>query len=102
MSFITRGFTGRGRERDDRLPPGQTLVGDFPVLSAGPTPDIDTADWEFTYDGRSGRIHVNNRGFITAPDQAYGMWWSTPDSRWDRYLPDLRLIQRTFVPVDDS
>ena len=48
MSFVTRGFTGRGRERDDRLPPGQTLVGDFPVLSAGPTPDIDTADWEFT------------------------------------------------------
>ena len=41
MSFITRGFTGRGRERDDRLPPGQTLVGDFPVLSAGPTRDID-------------------------------------------------------------
>ena len=39
MSFITRGFSGRGRERDDRLPPGQTLVGDFPVLSAGPTPE---------------------------------------------------------------
>jgi len=31
MSFITRGFSGRSRERDDRLPPGQTLVGDFPV-----------------------------------------------------------------------
>jgi DMSO/TMAO reductase YedYZ molybdopterin-dependent catalytic subunit len=48
MSFITRGFSGRGRERDDRLPPGQTLVSDFPVLSAGPTPEVDTADWEFT------------------------------------------------------
>ena len=48
MSFITRGFSGRGRERDDRLPPGQTLVSDFPVLSAGPTPEVDTEDWEFT------------------------------------------------------
>ena len=38
MSFITRGFSGRSRERDPRLPPGQTLVEDLPVLSAGPTP----------------------------------------------------------------
>ncbi|WP_430647561.1 sulfite oxidase-like oxidoreductase [Agromyces sp. GXS1127] len=60
MSFITRGFTGRGRERDDRLPPGQTLVGDFPVLSAGPTPDIDTADWEFTIRTESGAQHSWN------------------------------------------
>ena len=48
MSFITRGFGGRSRDRDDRLPPGQSLVSDFPVLSAGPTPEVDTADWEFT------------------------------------------------------
>ena len=39
MSFITRGFSGRRSERDPRLPPGQSLVGDWPVLSAGPTPD---------------------------------------------------------------
>ena len=58
MSFITRGFTGRGRERDDRLPPGQTLVGDFPVLSAGPTPDIDTAEWAFTIRTESGAEHT--------------------------------------------
>ncbi|GAA3629363.1 sulfite oxidase-like oxidoreductase [Microbacterium awajiense] len=47
MSFITRGFTGRSRERDPRLPPGQTLAPDWPVLSAGPTPRIDTDEWEF-------------------------------------------------------
>ena len=58
MSFITRGFTGRGRERDDRLPPGQTLVSDFPVLSAGPTPEIDTADWAFTIRTESGVDHT--------------------------------------------
>jgi DMSO/TMAO reductase YedYZ molybdopterin-dependent catalytic subunit len=48
MSFITRGFTGAGRERDERLPPGQTLVADWPVLSAGPTPEVSTDDWTFS------------------------------------------------------
>ena len=48
MSFITRGFTGGGRERNPRLPPGQSLVEDWPVLSAGPTPDISTDDWSFS------------------------------------------------------
>ena len=35
---IIRGFPGRpGPWSGDRLPPGQYLVSDFPVLSAGPT-----------------------------------------------------------------
>lgn len=47
--MITRGFTGRrgGSEHGDRLPPGQHLVTDFPVLSAGPTPRVDPAKWTF-------------------------------------------------------
>ena len=48
MSFITRGFTGGGRERNPRLPPGQSLVEDWPVLSAGPTPEISIEDWSFS------------------------------------------------------
>jgi DMSO/TMAO reductase YedYZ molybdopterin-dependent catalytic subunit len=54
MSFITRGFSGRSRERDPRLPPGQTRVEDWPVLSAGPTPTVDTADWSFTVTTETG------------------------------------------------
>ncbi len=54
MSFITRGFSGAGRERDSRLPPGQTLVADWPVLSAGPTPDVSTDDWSFSIRTESG------------------------------------------------
>src|SRR5690606_39279355 len=57
MSFATRGFAGRRRERDDRLPPGQTLVQDWPVLSAGPTPQIDTGDWELTLHDETGTEH---------------------------------------------
>ena len=57
MSFVTRGFSGCRREADPRLPPGQTLVQDWPVLSAGPTPDVDTADWEFTIRDETGTDH---------------------------------------------
>jgi DMSO/TMAO reductase YedYZ molybdopterin-dependent catalytic subunit len=46
---ISRGFRGRKRPDDvsARIPPGQHLVSDFPVLSAGPTPDIDMQTWSF-------------------------------------------------------
>jgi DMSO/TMAO reductase YedYZ molybdopterin-dependent catalytic subunit len=46
----TRGFTGKARERAEaeRLPPGQALTNDFPVLSAGPTPQVKTETWTFT------------------------------------------------------
>ncbi len=54
MSFITRGFTGGGRERNPRLPPGQSLVEDWPVLSAGPTPEITTEDWSFSVTTETG------------------------------------------------
>lgn len=57
MSFVTRGFSGRARERDPRLPPGQSLVQDWPVLSAGPTPRVDTAEWEFVIRDETGADH---------------------------------------------
>lgn len=48
--MTTRGFTGRRQppEVNDRIPPGQSLTDDFPVLSAGPTPRIRLEDWTFT------------------------------------------------------
>ena len=47
---ISRGFRGRRSDADDaeRLPPGQYLTYDFPVLSAGPTPRTRLEDWTFT------------------------------------------------------
>ncbi len=47
MAVFSRGFGARRRESDPRLPPGQYLTEDFPVLSAGPTPRIDPGDWTF-------------------------------------------------------
>jgi DMSO/TMAO reductase YedYZ molybdopterin-dependent catalytic subunit len=59
MNVITRGFGGR-RRTDENLPPGQYLTLDFPVLSAGPTPRIDTAAWEFGITTESGQRHAWN------------------------------------------
>ena len=54
MAIISRGFAGRSREHNPELPPGQYLTEDFPVLSAGPTPELDTADWTFTVQTENG------------------------------------------------
>jgi DMSO/TMAO reductase YedYZ molybdopterin-dependent catalytic subunit len=53
MSPISRGFRGRRRPDVDaaRVPPGQYVVEDFPVLSAGPTPRTALEEWSFTIDG---------------------------------------------------
>lgn len=57
MAIFSRGFTGRPRESNPDLPPGQFVTEDFPVLSAGPTPVIDTAEWSFTIATETGAVH---------------------------------------------
>jgi DMSO/TMAO reductase YedYZ molybdopterin-dependent catalytic subunit len=58
MAHISRGFRGkRGEARDrSRLPPGQYLTEDFPVLSAGPTPHTPLEDWTFSIMGDAGEL----------------------------------------------
>ena len=53
MPPISRGFRGRRQPGADpaRLPPGQYLTPDFPVLSAGPTEHTALEDWSLTIDG---------------------------------------------------
>jgi DMSO/TMAO reductase YedYZ molybdopterin-dependent catalytic subunit len=66
MAVISRGFHGRRPVEDSsRIPPGQHLVRDFPVLSAGPTPRTALGDWSFTI-----------RGAVTTP-----VSWT-----WDQFL----------------
>lgn len=46
--IFTRGFRGKRRAAEpDRIPPGQYETRDFPVLSAGPTPRVSLANWDF-------------------------------------------------------
>ena len=52
--FVSRAFKGRRQVPADlaeRLPPGQYYETGFPVLSAGPTPQVETDGWRFRVDG---------------------------------------------------
>jgi DMSO/TMAO reductase YedYZ molybdopterin-dependent catalytic subunit len=49
MPPVSRGFRGRRPDVDPaRVPPGQYVETDFPVLSAGPTPRTPLDEWSFT------------------------------------------------------
>jgi DMSO/TMAO reductase YedYZ molybdopterin-dependent catalytic subunit len=53
MPRISRGFAGRRQPVADaaRVPPGQYVTRDFPVLSAGPTPHTPLEEWSFAIGG---------------------------------------------------
>lgn len=60
---------------------------------------VKAADWEWTYNLNGVRMHVRNRGFITAPDKAYGMYWRTPEAVWEENLAAFDIIARGFRPA---
>jgi DMSO/TMAO reductase YedYZ molybdopterin-dependent catalytic subunit len=89
--FISRGFGGKRRqpESTDRIPPGQYLTPDFPVLSAGPTPRIDLADWRFSIEGLVDTpTEWTWEEFLQLPSQEFTVdihcvtKWSKLDTRW--------------------
>ena len=53
MPPISRGFQGRRSDSAEavRVPPGQYVTRDFPVLSAGPTPHQPIESWSFEIRG---------------------------------------------------
>ena len=57
MGFFSNGFSGRRRPEVPGLPPGQYVTSSFPVLSTGPTPRVDTDDWQFTIATETGAVH---------------------------------------------
>lgn len=47
--LISKGFKTKRKQNDtdrDRLPPGQYLTDDFPILSLGPTPEVNKNSWK--------------------------------------------------------
>src|SRR4029453_12624963 len=53
MGFVSRGFKGRRRDEgpEGRVPPGQYLTDDFPVLPAAPAPETPPDGRTFTIEG---------------------------------------------------
>src|SRR5947209_12141693 len=89
--LFSRGFHGKRHEPADgtRLPPGQYLVDDFPVLSVGPTPYTLEQEWSFSIEGE---IDPPRRWtwdeFIHLPSESITVGihcvthWSKFDTRW--------------------
>jgi eukaryotic-like serine/threonine-protein kinase len=57
------------------------------------------ADWEFTFTLDGTPMHVLNRNLITAPDQAYSIYWRTPADAWQDNRDDLQIVLDGFVPA---
>jgi len=92
MPPISRGFRGRRRADapSDRVPPGQYVTDDFPVLSAGPTPHTSLDDWDLTI---TGEVEALRRWswdeFRALPSEPVTVdihcvtKWSKLDSEWE-------------------
>ncbi len=90
--FFSRGFRGRRIDPEvaGRVPPGQYLTRDSPVLSAGPTPNIPTATWDLTI---IGNVEATSRWtwdeFLTLPRETFTVdihcvtKWSKLDTDWE-------------------
>ncbi|MGZ4374197.1 MAG: sulfite oxidase-like oxidoreductase [Gaiellaceae bacterium] len=92
MPPISRGFRGRRRDDapSDRVPPGQYVTDDFPVLSAGPTPHTSLDDWDLTITGEvDGLRSWRWDEFRALPSEPVTVdihcvtKWSKLDSEWE-------------------
>jgi DMSO/TMAO reductase YedYZ molybdopterin-dependent catalytic subunit len=103
MSPITRGFHGRRRQpegSEGRIPPGQYLTEDFPVLSAGPTPHTPLDRWTFSIrqDGATKRswtwdeMRALPAETVTADIHCVTRW-SKLDTQWQAVSIDTLLDQ---------
>lgn len=83
-------LTGRtARPEEERLPPGQHLVRDWPVLDLGRQPDVATSRWRLKVDGLVERpVELDWDGFLALPqvnrvsDIHCVTTWSRYDNRW--------------------
>jgi DMSO/TMAO reductase YedYZ molybdopterin-dependent catalytic subunit len=91
MPPVSRGFHGRRRSEAEarRLPPGQYLTPDFPVLSAGPTPHTALDRWSFTLQGAiDAPREWTWEEFTALPTEEFTVdihcvtKWSKFDTRW--------------------
>jgi DMSO/TMAO reductase YedYZ molybdopterin-dependent catalytic subunit len=88
---ISRGFRRRQQPTDlsARVPPGQHLTRDFPVLSAGPTPETKLSEWTFALeDGASPLAEWTWEQFNALPQTEVKVdihcvtTWSKLDTNW--------------------
>jgi DMSO/TMAO reductase YedYZ molybdopterin-dependent catalytic subunit len=98
--FVSRGFFGKrpAAGTAERLPPGQYITQDFPVLSAGPTPRIPLDKWTFTLENLVAEKKVWNwEEFLKLPSKSYTAdiscvtKWTKLDTHWEGVSVDTLL-----------
>ncbi len=100
--FISRGFFGKRREPEaaqaNRVPPGQYITRDFPVLSAGPTPRTPLAEWTFSIQGLIKQpVKWSWEEFLKLPAQDFVVdiscvtKWTKLDTKWKGVTVDTLL-----------
>ncbi len=101
MTPVSFGFRGRRTAADpSRVPPGQYVTTDFPVLSAGPTPRTPLEKWSFAIRGAV----ANPRSwswddFMALPRESFTVdihcvtKWSKLDTQWTGVSLDVLLAQ---------
>ena len=100
MSPVSRGFHGRRRAAPaGRVPPGQYVTDDFPVLSAGPTPHTALANWTFSITGGGEPKSWSWEEFRALPTETISTdihcvtRWSKLDTAWEGVSVDTLLGQ---------
>ena len=108
MGFVSRGFHGRPRRAVDpsRVPPGQYVVDDFPVLSAGPTPHTPLDEWSFTVHGAVQEpVSWPWEEFVALPSETFTVdihcvtKWSKLGTTWTGVSVDT-LLERVRTEAD--
>ena len=116
MPPISRGFRGRRSADVDpaRVPPGQYVARDFPVLSAGPTPRADLSTWTFTIGGAVDAVASWSwEQFLALPSETFSVdihcvtKWSKLDTTWtgvsvDALLEDVVTEAEHVVAYSDG
>jgi len=102
MNRVTRGFHGRRRDvagPEGRVPPGQYVTDDFPVLSAGPTPHTPLDQWSLSIDGAITPQTWTWEEFRALPSETVTLdihcvtRWSKLDTAWEGVSLDTLLGQ---------
>ena len=98
MSPVSRGFHRKRQEAPaGRVPPGQYVTADFPVLSAGPTPHTPLAKWTFSINGAREPKSWTWEEFRALPSEQLTTdihcvtRWSKLDTMWEGVSLDVLL-----------
>jgi len=98
VSPVSRGFHRKRQEAPaGRVPPGQYVTADFPVLSAGPTPHTPLAKWTFSINGAREPKSWTWEEFRALPSEQLTTdihcvtRWSKLDTMWEGVSLDVLL-----------